>query len=59
MREANFYGTISVDGGINKANARSVLAAGADVLVVGSAIFRNKNPKEAYLEILKEVGESE
>ena len=30
---------IEVDGGINAANARSVIDAGADVLVAGSAVF--------------------
>ena len=30
---------LEVDGGINPANAGSVVAAGADVLVAGSAVF--------------------
>ena len=32
--------TISVDGGLNLANAQSVIAAGADRLVVGSALWQ-------------------
>ena len=30
---------LEVDGGINKDTARQVIAAGADVLVAGSAVF--------------------
>ncbi len=33
--------TISVDGGVKPANARSIVEAGADVLIAGSAIFRS------------------
>ena len=32
---------ISADGGIYKSNARTVLEAGADILVIGSAFFRS------------------
>ena len=35
---------VSVDGGVNKDNASKLLAAGADRLVVGSAIFDSGNP---------------
>ncbi len=38
---------IEVDGGINTKNAGEVFAAGADVLVAGSAGFGAKNPQEA------------
>jgi ribulose-phosphate 3-epimerase len=31
---------IEVDGGVSPANARAIVAAGADVLVAGSAVFR-------------------
>jgi ribulose-phosphate 3-epimerase len=37
---------IEVDGGINAENAAAVVAAGADVLVAGSAIFQA--PRDAY-----------
>jgi ribulose-phosphate 3-epimerase len=36
---------IQVDGGISAANARDVVAAGADVLVVGSAAFAGGSPQ--------------
>ena len=34
---------LSVDGGVNASNASSIVEAGADVLVAGSAIFGEKN----------------
>lgn len=38
---------IEVDGGINTKNAAEVFAAGADVLVAGSAVFHAKDPEAA------------
>ncbi len=35
---------LQVDGGVNKENAQSLIAAGATTLVAGSAIFRSGNP---------------
>lgn len=37
---------IEVDGGITEENAASVVAAGADVLVAGSTVFKSKDPKK-------------
>lgn len=37
---------IQVDGGINEGNAAQVVAAGADVLVTGSALFGSEEPRE-------------
>jgi ribulose-phosphate 3-epimerase len=39
--------TIEVDGGINVDNAHEVIEAGADILVAGSYIFKNPEPKIA------------
>ncbi|GAB1433558.1 ribulose-phosphate 3-epimerase [Spirochaetota bacterium] len=36
---------IAVDGGVNENNAREIISAGADVLVMGSAFFGSKNKK--------------
>jgi len=44
---------ISVDGGITPKNARTVTKAGANVLVVGSAIFGIENPLRAIKEFRK------
>ncbi|MCR4663947.1 MAG: ribulose-phosphate 3-epimerase [Paludibacteraceae bacterium] len=38
---------IEVDGGVNINNAGDIFAAGADILVAGSAVFHSANPAEA------------
>ncbi len=38
---------IEVDGGINEKNAESVVKAGADIIVAGTAIFGSKNYKSS------------
>ncbi len=44
LREMNEYEfQIEVDGGINEQTAGAVVSLGADILVVGSAIFNSKN----------------
>ncbi len=40
--------TLQVDGGVSEENARTLLDAGVDRLVVGSAIMRATSPKDAY-----------
>lgn len=40
IQERNLSTQISVDGGVNLSNAAKVIQAGADILVVGSAIFK-------------------
>lgn len=42
---------IEVDGGINASNAHDVVAAGANVLVAGSAVFGTDDPAQAIAEI--------
>lgn len=42
---------LQVDGGINAANAREVVAAGADVLVAGTSVFRSPDPAEAIRQL--------
>jgi len=36
---------IEIDGGVNDKNAPKLVAAGADVLVAGSFVFKSENPK--------------
>lgn len=36
---------LEVDGGVKESNAQSVIQAGADVLVMGTGLFRAENPK--------------
>lgn len=47
---------IAVDGGVNVTNIRQVLGAGADVIVVGAAIFRAPDPREAARALWKAAG---
>ncbi|MEE3035718.1 MAG: ribulose-phosphate 3-epimerase [Pseudomonadota bacterium] len=42
---------LEVDGGINSKNAEEIIAAGADVLVAGTAVFQNG--KQAYADNIK------
>lgn len=48
--------SVAVDGGIGPHNVRAVLEAGADVVVVGAAIFRAAHPREAILNLWKAAG---
>ncbi|HKQ47728.1 MAG TPA: ribulose-phosphate 3-epimerase [Phycisphaerae bacterium] len=43
--------SITVDGGVKKDNARRLVDAGADILVVSSGIFQNAKPEESLREI--------
>lgn len=43
---------IEVDGGVNTENAEKLFAAGVDVLVAGSAVFKSDNPKETIRKLL-------
>ena len=45
---------IEVDGGVSLKNAREIIQAGADILVVGNAIFGSENPKKT-IEKLKSL----
>lgn len=45
---------IEVDGGVTTENAAQLVAAGVDVLVAGSSVFRAENPLEA-IEALKKA----
>lgn len=45
IREAGKYSyKIEIDGGINENNITRVILSGCDVVVMGSAVFREKNP---------------
>lgn len=51
LRENNPQLTIQVDGGVKLENAQALARAGANRLVVGSAIFGNAEPLVAFKEI--------
>jgi ribulose-phosphate 3-epimerase len=42
---------LEVDGGVNSANAASLVAAGANVLVAGSSVFAAGDPAERFREL--------
>lgn len=43
---------IEVDGGVKRENAEKVVRAGADVLVIGTGLFRADDPKAVVREVL-------
>lgn len=53
IKENNLDTYIEVDGGINKTNIKSVVEAGADILVVGSAIIESKDYKKEIEDLKK------
>ena len=53
----NGYGTrLSVDGGVNAANASLLLEAGADILICGSSAFQNDAVEENIARLLRAGG---
>jgi len=42
---------IEIDGGVTLANAKSIVHAGADVLVAGSTVFKAPNPKDIIVQL--------
>ncbi len=56
--ERNLDYLIQVDGGINEQTAASVIQAGADVLVAGSALFGNDRP-ERVMQAFREMARHE
>jgi ribulose-phosphate 3-epimerase len=49
---------VQVDGGINSETIREACAAGADLLVAGSAIFWQDDPAAAYRKLVEAVAEA-
>lgn len=49
--ESNASTLIEIDGGVSLKNAADILAAGADVLVAGNAVFSSENPKETIRQL--------
>ena len=44
IQERNLHTHIEIDGGVTLQNAKSILDAGADVLVAGNTVFRAEDP---------------
>lgn len=51
-KASNFHYLISVDGGVSEENAADIALAGAEMLVVGSAIFGKADRSEAVKSLL-------
>ena len=47
---------LEIDGGVNIENAKKITDAGCDVLVIGSAIFKQDNPAQ-YIRDIKKLSE--
>jgi ribulose-phosphate 3-epimerase len=47
LRKAGSTAPIEVDGGIDTSTAARIVAAGADILVAGNAIFGSSDPAKA------------
>jgi len=46
---------IEIDGGVNSKNAKSLIDAGADVLVAGNFVFSSSNPTKTISELKAEI----
>ena len=57
IHERGLHVLIEVDGGVTLENARSIVHAGADVLVAGNTVFKSANPK-AIIQQLKNISGS-
>ena len=53
-RKAGVNPVIEVDGGVKQSNAAQVIEAGADVLVMGTGLFRADDPKAVVKTVLGE-----
>ena len=53
IEERHLDTLLEVDGGVNADNARYLFAAGADVLVAGSAVFRAPDPVAAIRQMMQ------
>lgn len=57
--ESGYNVRIEVDGGIGKRNVREVIAAGADICVAGSAVFKKRSISENISHFMKAFEEQE
>lgn len=56
LREMGYTGQIMVDGGINAETAKDAVAAGADALVMGTALLKAEDPAQV-VRACKKLGE--
>lgn len=53
IRESPHPVELEVDGGVKEGNINQILSAGADILVVGTAVFHSQNIKESFQKLQK------
>jgi ribulose-phosphate 3-epimerase len=53
IREQKLEIPIQIDGGVTLANMEELIQDGADILVAGSAVFGEKNPRDAITKMKK------
>lgn len=51
ITDAGSRALIEIDGGVNQANARPLLDAGADILVAGNFVFSSPDPRKVIREL--------
>ena len=51
LREMGFSGEIEADGGVSPANMHEAVAAGVDILVMGTAFFKAEDPYEVSRQV--------
>ena len=51
IAERGLHVLIEIDGGVTLENAKSILKAGADVLVAGNTVFKSPDPKKTIHEL--------
>lgn len=51
IRQRKSRALIEIDGGVNEANAKALLDAGADVLVAGNFVFTSPDPKKTIQDL--------
>lgn len=55
IEQNNSKALIEIDGGVSSANAKKLIAAGADVLVAGSFVFGSNDPVSTIQNLKKEI----
>ncbi|MEK6151767.1 ribulose-phosphate 3-epimerase [Flavobacteriaceae bacterium 3-367] len=56
IQQKNSGALIEIDGGVNDKNAAALVAAGADVLVAGSFVFKSESPSDTIATLKKQIG---
>lgn len=51
----NAHTLIEIDGGVTSKNASELVAAGADILVAGSFVFKSNNPLETIADLKAQI----